>query len=263
MPEMPDVEQCRKFVQSRALHKKISHIEVLNDKVLSSGTHPTSLNRSLNGKLFKSALRHGKHLILSTGENVCMNMHFGMTGCLRYEKETESTQSYDKLVVVFSNRDRLVYVSKRMLGRVGLCKTLSSFLSEHKLGPDALSISEDEFIGFLSKKKTSVKQALMDQSRIAGIGNEYSDEILFQARLHPLKIAADLSEEEKHTLYYKMGEVLNFSIQNDAQSSRFPENWILKFRKSGAKCGGCGGKVEQIKVSGRTAYFCPKCQKQK
>jgi formamidopyrimidine-DNA glycosylase len=128
------------------------------------------------------------------------------------------------------------------------------------LDPDALQISLDDFQEALSGSRASIKSALMNQQIVAGIGNVFSDEILFQAGVHPARKAGDLDEKTLKSLFKAMGKVLDKAIQAGADPDRFPKSFILSHRHGDEKCPKCSGRIKSKKISGRTAFFCPKCQ---
>ena len=107
-----------------------------------------------------------------------------------------------------------------------------------------------------------IKSRLMDQHIIAGIGNIYSDEILFQARVHPRTATDELDEEALRTVFDKMKTILKTAIDYDAEPSHFPDDFIIPRRHEDGECPVCGDNVERVKVSGRSAYFCPRCQEE-
>ncbi len=162
----------------------------------------------------------------------------------------------------FTNDHSLAYVSQRRLGRVDLTNDLEDFAKEQELGPDALDsgFDLDDYRRVLTRGGGSIKSALMNQKRIAGIGNIYADEILFQSRIHPDKRASEVTDSQLKALSKAIPEVLKTAIERGADPSRFPANYLLPQRETGSTCPVCGGKVKEIKISGRTAYFCPKCQ---
>jgi formamidopyrimidine-DNA glycosylase len=100
----------------------------------------------------------------------------------------------------------------------------------------------------------------MNQSALCGIGNVYADEILFQACIHPRQKASELTEKQQGELYKQMDKVLKTAIKNQADISQMPDNFLLPKRKEGEKCPRGKGKVEKIKISGRSGYYCPDCQ---
>jgi formamidopyrimidine-DNA glycosylase len=112
----------------------------------------------------------------------------------------------------------------------------------------------------LRDRKGSIKAALMDQQLIAGIGNIYSDEIFFQARLDPRADARSLDAEELGALHRAMRRVLATAIAAGAQPDAMPDGWLINRRQKGAACPRCEGTVQPLRIAGRTAWFCPRCQ---
>ncbi len=153
-----------------------------------------------------------------------------------------------------------------MIGRVGLIEDAADFITEEKLGPDALDPHFDlaAFKAAMLGSKRDVKAVLMDQQIIAGIGNIYSDEILFQARLDPAARAESLTPSQLKQLFATMRKVLETAIARGAGSEQFtermPKGSLLPERKKGGHCPRCGSPLKMIKVGGRTAYCCPQCQ---
>jgi formamidopyrimidine-DNA glycosylase len=181
---------------------------------------------------------------------------------LSYYKDDDALPEYAKLVIDFDNGWHLAYVSQRMLGEVGLVSNYRCFLKEHDLGPDALDdeLDADWFVEQVSGRHGMAKTLLMDQSFLAGIGNVYSDEILFQAGLHPETNTSDLSEKELRYLFRTMRRVLRVAVRKNGEVDRLPRGYLLPHRDTDEKCPKCGGDIRKITVSGRSAYICPDCQ---
>ncbi len=156
----------------------------------------------------------------------------------------------------------LHYISKRKLGSVEITGEPEAYTGELDLGPDALQLEEDAFTEKIKASRASVKSFLMDQSALSGIGNVYSDEMLYQAGIHPRADAGKLSDKEIGKLFRKMKYVLEKAIEEEAEVSRMPRTWLLPHRNEGAGCPKCNGKIKTIKVTGRTTYYCPSCQKE-
>jgi formamidopyrimidine-DNA glycosylase len=194
-----------------------------------------------------------------------MVLHFGMTGDLAYYKDRHDRPEYARMVLDLCNGFHLAYISQRMLGEIGLADDVDGFIKEHELGPDALSDQVDAkiFERMLEGRKGMIKPTLMDQSIIAGIGNVYSDEILFQAGIHPKTPVSELSGEDRKQLYRAMRRVLRTAARNRADPGNMPRGYILPRREEGAECPVCGGKVKKITVSGRSSYYCPRRQTQR
>jgi formamidopyrimidine-DNA glycosylase len=134
-----------------------------------------------------AARRHGKHLMAKIDRGGWLTLHFGLTGALQFVPSRDEDPPFTRVRLDFAGDGRLAYVNKRMIGRVGLAEEAAAFIADEKLGPDALDRRFD-FAAFRSAVRGSqrdVKSVLVDQEVISGIGNIYSDEILFQARIDP------------------------------------------------------------------------------
>jgi len=148
-------------------------------------------------------------------------------------------------------------------------KTLFHMTSEDdipdiaKLGPEPLSrgFTFKRFQAIVSPRGNPIHSVLMNQELIAGIGNIYSDEITFQARIRPDRKASGLSDESLRRLFDAMKLVLNRAIELDAELDRYPKDWIIPHRKKGGMCPVCGGALVKKAIGGRSSYFCPTCQK--
>lgn len=258
MPELPDVERYRKTAEN-CKNSGIDRIVVNDTRFVRSSEN--ELNNKLKGKNFKKIIRHGKYLFLQVDKGISLVLHFGMTGDLHYLKVDEEKPKYTRCSIEFKNNHMLHIMSRRKLGSVELTENADSFIKEKNLGPDALEISREDFISLLENKKSMMKTALTDQTDIAGIGNVYADEILYQAKIHPQQQANQLSENERKTVYNELQNVLKTAIKKDADVSKLPKNYLLPHRGQGKNCPGCNGKLEKIKISGRTTWYCPSCQK--
>ncbi|WP_424494524.1 zinc finger domain-containing protein [Salinimicrobium sp. GXAS 041] len=162
------------------------------------------------------------------------------------------------MIIIISSR----LTCRRKLGKIYLTTGVDVFAKEHSLGKDALELRKEEFDNLLEEKRGSIKGALTDQHLISGIGNVYADEILFQCEIHPKSKTEKLAKKENSGIYSKMRTVLKTAIKNEGQRSQLPNTYLTPQRKEGAQCPKCSGKVEKIKVSGRSTYFCPKCQEE-
>lgn len=258
MPELPDVEELRKYLESTALHKAIGRTVVRDNRILENAT-PQSLGRHLKGRELQEGRRHGKYLFGGLGSDEWLVMHFGMTGGLVHY-ESGDPPEYARVLLDFEEDGTLAYTSKRILGKVGFTDELDRYLEDRDLGPDALDghLTREDFAGSLSGRRASIKSALMNQSIVAGIGNIYSDEILFQSRIHPGREARELSRDELDGIFDNMREILG---ESSGSGARKGEEYLHGHRNPGAECPRCGTPLDVINVSGRTSYFCPVCQK--
>ncbi len=261
MPELPDVEVYRRYLGSTSLHKRIATVQVRSNKILGN-LSPRKLRAALIGREFQSTARHGKQLFAQLDSNMWLALHFGMTGYLMYFKNVDKEPVYDRLLIGFVNGFHLGYYSQRLLGKVELVDNLGSVIAAKHLGPDALDPKFDfpAFKRVMARRKGIAKTALMNQHIIAGIGNIYADEILFQARVHPQARVNELDETALKTLLQKMKAVLRTAIACGADPARFPRNYLIPQRYKGGRCPRCGADLGRIKIGARGAYFCLHCQ---
>lgn len=261
MPELPDVEEFRRYCNSTCLHQTVNSVDVKSKRVV-EGLNAAELDSSLKGKSFESTDRHGKYLFLHLSDQDWLVLHFGMTGDLKYYKNGGENPEYTQVLFNFKNSYHLAYSMPRKLGKIRLISNKGDFIQRQELGPDALgdSLDFETFNNLLSGRRGMVKSTLMNQQILAGIGNVYSDEILFQAEIYPRKKLDELSEDDLHRLYSKMREVLRTAIRHHADPEQFPESYLIPHRSEGEDCPRCDGKVKKVEVSGRTGYYCPSCQ---
>lgn len=258
MPELPEVEVYRKEAE-KCKNSGIESIIVKDVRFVKSSEN--ELNKNFKGKHFEQVLRRGKYLFLSAEKGASVVLHFGMTGDLRYLKENEKEPKYTQCRFIFKNKHSLHVISKRKLGYIEMTDDVEGYIREKDLATDALEMNRNDFISVLKSKKSMIKTVLTDQSIISGIGNEYSDEILYQAKVHPRERTDRISEKEMNKIYDLMHEVFKTANEKNADVSKLPDGYLLPVRKKGNNCPGCRGKLEITKISGRTTYYCPSCQK--
>ena len=265
MPELPDVEHYRRILAAGGLHRKIAAVSVNDRRILESVT-PRRLANRLTGAALVKTRRRGKHLLVRYSGGGWLTMHFGMTGVLAVIPRGEEMPRFTRVRLEFKDGGHLAYISRRMLGRVGLTDDAEAFFREQGLGADALDSAFDRgaFVRLLSDLRRGAKSALMDQGVISGIGNIYSDEILFQARLHPDARLDALDNTTLARLYRAMRRVLQVAIKRGAGSEEFldrlPRGYLLPRRGKGGRCPRCNAPLATHKSGGRTGWFCPHCQ---
>ncbi len=264
MPELPDVDVFRRYVNAAALKQPIA--DVRDDDAADMLTDITigGLAERLAGEMFTATRRHGKHLFIRIGENGWLMLHFGMTGFFRYFKNDDRRPPHVRLEIDFENGYSLAFDCQRRLGRIEHVETPDAFVQKQNLGPDALNdIGPEDLARLVSNGRGMIKSLLMNQEKIAGVGNIYSDEILFHARMHPRTKLEKSGSEDVHRLYDAMRRTLRIAIDAGADPESMPADFLLPRRKKGADCPRCGGRLEALKTSGRTARLCPNCQELK
>ncbi|XP_050286648.1 formamidopyrimidine-DNA glycosylase isoform X1 [Quercus robur] len=276
MPELPEVEAARRAVEEHCLGKKIKKAIIANDTKVIDSVSASDFEAALLGKTIISAHRKGKNLWLRLDSPPFPSFQFGMSGAIyikgvavtKYKRSAvndtdEWPSKYSKFFIELDDGLELSFTDKRRFAKVRLLKDPAAVSPISELGPDALlePMTVDEFTELLSKKKIAIKALLLDQSYIAGIGNWIADEVLYQARIHPLQSSASMSKENCATLHKCIKEVIEKAIEVGADSSQFPKNWIFHSRekKSGAFVD--GKKIDFINAGGRTTAYVPELQK--
>jgi formamidopyrimidine-DNA glycosylase len=260
MPELPEVETFKRYLDSTSLHQRIRSVEVRDAYVLKR-VSTRELARRLKGRRFENSRRHGKHLFVRAGNELWLRLHFGMTGSLEYLDHDEVAPKTARVIFRFAGNCRLAFDDQRKFGEIELIKDIDEFLQTRGLGPDALEISLSQFKAIVGKHRGAVKAILLNQKLIAGIGNLYADEILFRARMHPATEVARVSDKDLARLFRTMRHVLERAIALKTDFNRLPKSWLLTHRGKGGRCPRCRRALKSATIGGRTAWFCPHCQK--
>ncbi|GAB3952948.1 formamidopyrimidine-DNA glycosylase [Spirosoma harenae] len=269
MPELPEVEIRRQYLETSSLHQPIAHIEVEDRKLLT--TDYTTLLHTLVGSQFIETRRVGKNLFILTDKpDVVVHMHFGMTGDLEYYHSSLDRPRFARIVFEFTNGFNLGFLCPRKFERIGLIDDIDSFLKRKKIAEDGLDISEAELAAHIRPKKAFIKPVLLDQSVVAGLGNWIVDEVLFQARIHPEQRANTLTDHQINQLHVAIRLVLETAIRYEATYRDFPINFLIHVREwddspyddveAHKFCPRCKTRIERSEVGGRTTFFCPKEQ---
>ncbi|XP_023645641.1 formamidopyrimidine-DNA glycosylase isoform X2 [Capsella rubella] len=276
MPELPEVEAARRAIEDNCIGKKIKRVIIADDSKVIDGISPSDFQNSVLGKTIVSARRKGKNLWLELDSPPFPSFQFGMAGAIyikgvavtKYKrsavKDSEEWPSkYSKFFVELDDGLELSFTDKRRFAKVRLLANPTSVRPISELGPDALlePMTVDEFAESLAKKKITIKPLLLDQGFISGIGNWIADEVLYQARIHPLQTASSLSKEQCEALHTSITEVIQHAVQVSADSKEFPVEWLFHFRW-GKKPGNVNGKkINFITAGGRTTAYVPELQK--
>ena len=262
MPEYPEVELLKQYCDSTCLHQEIESVELREKIILEAGTIK-EFERNLVGRSFESTCRHGKYLFLKLDDEGWLVLHFGMTGDLQYFKDRDQEPDYVQLLIEFANGYHLGLIMPRKLGKIGQIADAGDYIRSKGLGPDVMAQDFDlqAFLSALEGRRGMIKSALMNQGIMAGIGNVYSDEILFQARVHPKAKVNDLDQVTLRRIFDCLKDVLATLVDVRLERDKLPRNYLLPVRGSGEQCPYCQGEVKNIKVSGRSAYYCSSCQK--
>lgn len=264
MPELPDVESFTRYFERTSLEQEIKDV-VGKTKSLVKGTSFKKFREKLIGQEFVGARRRGKFLIAEVSEIPQeVVFHFGMTGSLSYSRQRGSKfgrDEYAQVTFEFEQDYELRWINIRKLGNIYFVKKPERIDLIKEMGPEPLSLSEQEFLDLLEQhQRKNVKAFLMDQRDIAGIGNIYSDEILFQTEIDPHRDIKTLEQEERKELYQNMKNILIEASNLSHPGAKFPNSWLTAHREEMECPTYKTHKLKREKIAGRAARFCPKCQ---
>jgi formamidopyrimidine-DNA glycosylase len=273
MPELPEVETIVNDLRPRIEGRRFTGVSIYCPDMV----HHTTVNelrRRLPGQTIKEIARRGKYLIFRLASGEALILHLRMTGSLLLKRkgkpDTESSP-YIRAVFALDNGIELLFTDRRKLGTISLVKDENEEIG--KLGPEPFDpeFTAEEMASLLRNRKAPIKAILCDQEFVAGIGNMYADEALFFARIHPLREANSLSQEEIKRLHKAIRQVLTRAIDNGGASIsdyRRPSGEqgsqqysFYAAHRGGQTCKVCATPIERITVRNRGTYFCPKCQR--
>lgn len=292
MPELPEVETIRAQLDQFLKGLTIVDIQILSPKNF------LGKPSDILGKKVLRAKRRAKINLIELEDGWCLAVHLKLTGQLIYRGKEELASNkidekiceeegpfsvcelpnkFTRVIIAFDNGGKLFFNDLRAFGWIKVLQTRSCLdLPElAKLGPEAndeKAFSLEYFKQMLAKTKKPIKLVILDQEKLAGVGNIYANEALFAARVMPTRPANSLTQEETEKLREKIIEVLNESIKYKGTSDRDEayrqlsgqkgefQSHLKIYGKTGQKCPECGGKIERIALGGRGTFFCRKCQ---
>jgi formamidopyrimidine-DNA glycosylase len=257
VPELPEVEAYRRLAEG-ALGRTVDSVKVGDRRFLRGGTTTRQLRSELVGHTLVGARRRGKLLVLDVaGNGRRLGLRFGMTGrlhldgqagveCLVYSSGRRLAR-WDRFTLGFADGGALVVSDPRLLGGVVLDP------DEDALGPDALHVTRSQLRHALAGSAAPLKARLMDQSRLAGVGNLIADEVLWRASLAPVRPAGALEPSEERRLYHHLSRTLEELVSEGG--SHLGE--LMPERQAGGRCRRCGAELRRDQVGGRTTWWCP------
>ncbi|HEU5161615.1 MAG TPA: DNA-formamidopyrimidine glycosylase family protein [Thermoanaerobaculia bacterium] len=260
MPELPEVEIYRRRFEACALRRRIEGLEVTDERILHRTTE-RALRAGLAGERFLATRRHGKHLFARASGGAWLYLHFGMSGDLHCGSEVPR---FSRFIVRFRDGELLAFQDMRLFGRVGLLADPDGFIDEKGLGIDPLdpSFGYELFEESVASRRGSIKALLMNQSILAGLGNLWVDEILFQTGIDPRARAEGLPASSRRKIFDAMRRILRTAIARQEADRPMPPSYLIENRSSEARCSRCGkGRLRRVVVAGRTTYFCPAHQR--
>lgn len=277
MPELPEVEAFKSYIKSHCMHKTIEDVTSTDTRVI-KGISFSTFKKDLIKSQFDSIERRGKYLVIDLKpSHKKLIMHFGLTGFIVVTEQDKKVR-FETVDFIFKEQLKLAWCSVRKFERLWLVDGIDKLPSLKDLGPDALQLSKQQFQALMeSSKRKNIKTFLMDQSLISGIGNEYSDEILFQAGIDPHHQIEDLSNEKIHKIYLEMHKILKYAMAvrkkhikqlsqtrmfSADDSKVFKPSYLQAHRHSDMLCPkNSAHKLKKVTIGGRSSYYCPIDQK--
>ncbi len=271
MPELPEVETVARTLRPQLTGLVFTGAVVRWPRTLAAPA-AEELAAQIAGRRVEWVGRRGKYVVLGLDRGYLL-FHLKMSGRLAVMPAGEPEDTYTRAVFYLADGRQLVFRDVRKFGRVYLVDRLGA-VTEH-LGPEPLAdeLSVDEFRRLLARRSGRLKSLLLNQEFLAGLGNIYADEVLFAARLHPLRTARSLSPEEQRRLYEAIRSILARAVDSggttlpdrsylDAlgQAGTFQER-VAVYGRGGKPCPICSTPVQRLVIGGRSAHFCPDCQK--
>jgi formamidopyrimidine-DNA glycosylase len=262
LPEGIEVEQARRFIEQRALDREIAGVETPDAWYLKRGATAAALGAALPGHRFTASRRRGKQLLLDTDrDGPTLGLHLGMSGRVLIDDQAAGdplvygsnleNPVWHRFTIRFADGGWLALRDPRRLGGVELDP------DEDRFGPDMFEITQAELDHVLTRSRAPVKAVLMDQSRIAGLGNLLADEVLWRAGIDPARPARELDRNERRRLHRAINRTVLLTLERggahtgDHMPERFP----------GGVCPKDGTLLERRTVAGRTTFSCPTHQR--
>ena len=271
MPELPEVETIRNYLrigtdeQPAVLGKMICSAEVLWSRSIAFPS-PNEFQNLISGQTILEIGRRGKYLIFYLSDNKLL-VHLRMSGDLFLRSTDDPAAAHDRVVFHLENSGKLAFNDARKFGRMWLVEDLDQVIAD--LGPEPFQADlAENFYDRLQATRRQIKPLLLDQSFLAGLGNIYTDEALFLARIHPKTLSNQISLQSSLELLESIRQVLQEGIQSHGASIDWVyrggdfQNHFRVYRQTGRPCVNCGTAIERIIIGQRSTHFCPTCQRE-
>ncbi|MBE6092056.1 MAG: DNA-formamidopyrimidine glycosylase [Selenomonas ruminantium] len=273
MPEMPEVEIIRRYLDTQVAGKTIMNLDIRLPRMI-KWPDVEGFRALVAGRTIKSMNRRGKYLLMELDNDSKVVFHLRMTGRLVYEPTGETSDHHARVIFHLQDGASLVYGDTRTLGTIHGLKPqeLGMLKGLAEMGPEPLSAEfTAEYLDKTAKqRKVAIKSFLLNQKYIGGIGNIYADEALFLAGIHPLRPANSLTQTECGKLWESVNKVIADGIADGGTTFRDYQNGeggkgshqehLYVYGRKGEQCRNCGAVIERITVGGRGTHFCPNCQ---
>jgi len=276
MPELPEVELISKALNQLVSGLKITAAELLRENLAPAFT-PKAFSDTLENTVIKRVYRRGKHILFVLDTEKTLIVHLRMSGRFMLLPAEKDNPKFAHAIFYFCEKSRLVFQDQRHFGYMNIVQTenLHEAKEIKKLAPEPFSdeFSVKYFLDILKTSKRSLKEFLLDQTKVCGLGNIYAAEAMFLSRLNP-QIPADMVSTIKAKRLHRYiiellqesinySSTLNINPENIAESyygGSFESHWQV-YDREGSPCPNCKTKIKRIKQGGRSSYFCSRCQR--
>lgn len=276
MPELPEVELVTRFLRGIVCGRRIVNAELSRARLAPHST-PEDFRGAIAGTRINIVDRRGKHILFALDNERTLVTHLRMSGRFMLLKTDDKDPKFAHAVFYFDNGDRLVFQDQRHFGFMRVARTaeVPNLPEIRKLAPEPFSdaFSIEFLFASLRASSRTIKEFLIDQSRVCGLGNIYAAEALFRAGIHPAKRANTLSRPRTAPLHRAIREILTEAIDAgstlhadpaDSDSAYYGgeyERYWRVYDREGLDCMECNTPIKRLKQAGRSTFFCPKCQK--
>ncbi len=274
MPELPEVETTARGLRERIVGRRVVEVGSLDWPRMAPNATLAALAEATVGRTFESVTRRGKFVIAGLSGEVFLVLHRKMSGNLVLRTVDLPIVPHTHLTVELDDGWRLDFIDPRKFGRIYLFlgrESLDAFLNA-RLGPEPLEIARRDLDRLLDARRGRLKSVLLDQTFLAGIGNLYADEILWESRLHPERPASSLTPRERDRLHTAIRDVLASAIERrgtsfadyvDATGEQGSnQDYLQVYGRAGLPCSrdGCGTLIVRRVVAQRGTWLCTRCQ---
>jgi formamidopyrimidine-DNA glycosylase len=275
VPELPEVETVRRRLEPLLVGRRLDRVEILDSR-LTRPLDPLEVAAELSGERVQAVDRRGKYLVVRFESGRALLIHLRMTGSLLHVAagSTREADPYARAVVELDDGSEVVYRDVRRFGTWLLTEPdeLEPYLDARLGGePLAPAFTTRRLADALANRRAPVKAVILDQRRLAGVGNIYADEALWRARVHPLRPAGELDEDELRALHRGIRAALKAGIARQGatlRDYRTPDGGAGRMQhefkvygREGEPCERCGHPIEKTRAGGRGTWFCPSCQR--
>jgi formamidopyrimidine-DNA glycosylase len=273
MPELPEVETVARGLRAALPGRRIVGVRLGKTDFIDN---PAALEQQLPGSGIKGVRRHGKFLVVDLepankgSQEFSLLIHLGMTGQLVVSAAEAPVAPHTHVFLALDDGREVRYTDARRFGRMRMVSDTAREAALGRLGLDPLEATQEQFLEQLRSRRARIKALLLDQRVLRGMGNIYTDESLWRARIHPMRIGTTLQHAELRRLHRAVREVLTQAIEMrgssisdyvdaEGQPGGFQRRHRV-YQREGKKCFRCGTAIQRTIVAGRSSYYCRRCQ---